>query len=482
MLRNPLYHIYLLQLENYNLWRFTAAAIRDFFSSPTKLRNPITWTKKLIGVTALAVLLSLAFVIAVGFLVGPLLSPPSVMGWGVVVILFLILYMAFFLPLAVATVVTLPVDLVLRAVIYARAQQKLAHLDNFTIIAITGSYGKTTMKQTLASLLSGASNVVATKESHNTPVAIARSVLNDITNETDIFIVEMGAYGRGDIAELCSITPPDISILTGINEAHLERFGSLENTIQAKFEIVTAAPGASVILNADDETVRENYKDFTGDRSVQFYSRRNHEASDYTVYDQRFHEDGTGVSFRLKRDEEALGYVKVSHLGEYIIGNVVAGLCVADVLDISAEKIVKNTHRITPAEHRLQPIQRSRENILVIDDSYNGNPAGAHAAIDVLEKFITRRTVYVTPGLVEMGNRSEAVHKEIGEHLAAVVDVVVLVETSVTDWIKKGLEKAAFAGELHTFSSPQEMHAGISNLLHTGDVLLFQNDWPENYR
>jgi UDP-N-acetylmuramoyl-tripeptide--D-alanyl-D-alanine ligase len=120
--------------------------------------------------------------------------------------------------------------------------------------------------------------------------------------------------------------------------------------------------------------------------------------------------------------------------------------------------------------------------VLVIDDSYNGNPDGAHAAIDVLEKFISRRTIYVTPGLVEMGDRSEEVHHDIGKHLGAVVDVVVLIETSVTDWIVEGLRQAGFAGELITFESPQKMHPEISDLLKTGDVLLFQNDWPENYR
>lgn len=482
MIRNPLYHIYLLQLENYNLRRFIVAAVRDFFSPPARLRNPIVWSKKLTGVTILAVLIGAAITLLLGSAVGTLLSPPSVAGWFTVVTLLIVLYFCFFVLLAVATLAVLPLDRLLRVVIQKRARQKIDRLDNLTVIAITGSYGKTTMKQTLASLLSAGHEVVATKESHNTPVAIARAVLHDVSQTTDILIVEMGAYGRGDIAELCSITPPDISVLTGINEAHLERFGSLENTIQAKFEIATAAPEATVILNADDEEVLDNYKDFVGGRTPHFFSAKNHKTSDYTVYDQRFHEDGTGISFRVKRDGDALGYAKVSHFGNYIIGNMIAGLCVGEVLGIPAAEVLKNTHRIKPAEHRLQPIQRSSENVLVIDDSYNGNPAGAHAAIDVLEKFISRRTIYVTPGLVEMGDRAEVVHKEIGEHLAAVVDVVVLVETSVTDWIKEGLKKGGFAGELHTFASPQEMHDGISEILKPRDVLLFQNDWPENYR
>ncbi|MEX2369113.1 MAG: Mur ligase family protein, partial [Candidatus Paceibacterota bacterium] len=331
--------------------------------------------------------------------------------------------------------------------------------------------------------LSGSLNVVATAESHNVPLSVARTILQKIDADTDVFIVEMGAYGRGDIAALCNLAQPDISILTGINEAHLERFGSLENTVLGKFEIVTQAKGdGKIILNADDEYVMEHYKDFVGERKVVFFSSNNNDRAALSVTGQRFHEDGTGISFYLKQDTEQIGYVKVSHLGEYIVGNVMVGVIVGGVLGVSAAEVLRQAHRITPAKHRLEPIQRTSQDVLVIDDSYNGNPAGAHAAIDVLEKFVSRRTIYVTPGLVEMGERAEAVHKEIGEHLAAVVDVVVLVETSVTDWIKAGLEEGGFAGELITFKSPQEMHAGISKILKPRDVLLFQNDWPENYR
>lgn len=479
---NPLYHIYLLQLENFNLQRFIRAAVRDCFSPPAELRKPITWTAKITITVSLALITSIGVVGLAGWWLSALFSSP-VVGWLSAVILLSVLAVLFFIPLTVATVLLLPVDWLIRFIIRRRAIWKVSRLEDLTIIGVTGSYGKTTMKQTLFTLLDGPVNAVATSESHNTPVAVSRSVLADVDESTDVFIVEMGAYGRGDIAALCAITPPDISILTGINEAHLERFGSLENTIQAKFEIVTEAdPEAKVILNADDKLVRNNFTDFTADKTVQFYSAKNHDRCQYEVYDKRFHEDGTGISFRVKKDDDPLGYVKVNHLADYIIGNIIAGLCVGDLLGIDQERILKQAHNITPAEHRLQPIQRTRGNVLVIDDSYNGNPDGAQAAIDVLEKFIGRRTIYVTPGLVEMGDRAEEVHKKIGQRLAAVVDVVVLVETSVTDWIKEGLESAAFGGELHTFESPQAMHENISDILHTGDVLLFQNDWPENYQ
>jgi len=482
MLRNPLYHIYLLQLENYNLGRFLRAAAAAGLSAPKNFRNPITWTAKITGVTMLASILGFAAAMGAGSLTGSLLSNPSVTAWVLVVILLLLLYVGFFILLAAATLVTLPLDRVIRFSIKKRARKKVSRLDNLTIIGITGSYGKTTMKRVLKTLLSTEKNVVATDESHNTPIAVARTLLNKVTKDTDVFIVEMGAYELGDIKALCEITPPDISILNGINEAHLERFGSIENTIKTKFEIVTSVPDSKVVLNADDQEVMKNYKRFVGDRDVVFYSSKNSSNCKYKVYDKRFHEDGTGISFRLKSDGDSIGYTKVTHFADYIIGSVTAGLCVGQLLGIPEETILKAAHQITPTPHRLQPIQRTASNVLVIDDSYNGNPDGAHAAIDVLEKFISRRTIYVTPGLVEMGDRSEEVHHDIGKHLGAVVDVVVLIETSVTDWIVEGLRQAGFAGELITFESPQKMHAEISDLLKTGDVLLFQNDWPENYR
>jgi|AntRauTorcE11897_2_1112592.scaffolds.fasta_scaffold05797_3 UDP-N-acetylmuramoyl-tripeptide--D-alanyl-D-alanine ligase len=482
MLSNPRYHIYLLQLENFHLTRFMASARRDLMRPPQSLRHSIKWTPKLSAVVSLATLMSLIIAGLLGW-GSALLFSSVVVGVVVGVILLAVLAGGFFIPLSLATLALRPFDRLLRRIIIRRAKRKVSQLSELTIIAITGSYGKTTMKQTLATLLSGSREVVFTPDSFNTPVSIARFILSDVDSDTDVFIVEMGAYQVGDIKELCQIAPPDISILTGINEAHLERFGSLENTIQAKFEIATAArPSTAVICNADDAVVLENYQRFLGERPVMFYSAKNADKASYQITDKRFHADGSGISFRVVRGDQSLGYVKVSHLGDYIVGNIMAALDAAEVLGIDPAVVLKNAHHITPAEHRLQPIQRTQGRVLVIDDSYNGNPAGAHAAIDVLEQFFDRRTLYVTPGLVEMGKRSEAVHKEIGEHLAEIVDVVVLVETSVTGWIKAGLETAEFSGELVTFSSPTEMHAGINDLLKPGDVLLFQNDWPENYR
>jgi UDP-N-acetylmuramoyl-tripeptide--D-alanyl-D-alanine ligase len=257
----------------------------------------------------------------------------------------------------------------------------------------------------------------------------------------------------------------------------------MQNTIESKFEIITEAKDrAPLIANADDKRVTQNYDNFIGDHNISFFSAENHKLCGFSVKDKRFHTDGSGISFRLYHDGEEVSYTKVPHLGDYIVGNVIAGVLVGRQLGIDPEEILTQAQKITPAERRLQPVQRTSSDILVIDDSYNGTSDGVQAAIETLDKFVGRRKVCVTTGLVEIGDQSREIHNDIGRQLADVADVVVLVESSVTDWIKSGLEEGGFAGELYTFKSQSAMQDQISNLTVSGDVVLFQNDWPENYR
>jgi len=476
--RLPLFHVYLLQLENFNVTRTVSAAAEKGLALPQSLHKKITWTAKLILVVTLACLLVLADSAALFFV-----FPVGIARWAISVSVFAGLAVWLVFPLAIATLLVRPIDRLVRGYLRQRAHQKIARLDDLTVIGVTGSYGKTTMKQTLKTLLSESLDVVATPASFNKPVSVGRFILSSVTESTDVVIVEMGAYQKGDIADLCGMTPPDISVLTGINEAHLERFGSMRNTIESKFEIITEAKeGAPLIANADDKRVIQNYEDFVGDHNTLFFSAENHKLCEFTVKDKRFHTDGSGISFRLYLNGEEIGYTKVPHLGDYIVGNVIAGVLVGRQLGIDLEEILTQAQKITPVERRLQPVQRTSSDILVIDDSYNGTSDGVQAAIETLDKFVGRRKVCVTTGLVEVGDQSREIHNDIGRQLADVADVVVLVESSVTDWIKDGLEDAGFSGELHTFASTNIMREQISNLTVSGDVVLFQNDWPENYR
>jgi len=317
------------------------------------------------------------------------------------------------------------------------------------VIGITGSFGKTTFKECLSPILGEKYNVLKTPENINTPVGISRLVIKELNEQTQILVIEMGAYQTGDIKEICQIAAPDIAVLTGINEAHLEMFGSIENTIATKFEIAQfAKPDALVVLNENNALVKNNFAKHVGNRKVLWY-----------------------------QDSETLPLGATTPLlGSYVAGILNACVLIAKELGLTEDEIKRGIAKIKPIPHRLQVIENAN-GVTVIDDSYNGNPAGAVEAIRVLGKFIGRK-IYITPGLVEMGTEAQTVHRKIGEQLSGVADQLILIRNSVTPFIAAGFNNDS---NIIWFNSATEAHAGLKEILKSGDVILFQNDWPDNY-
>ncbi len=439
--------LYLLQLENYDLLRFFRLmwTTRGGFRLP-KPRKRITWTPKL------SVVFFISGLLAAGSAVFPALALGAYKFWFLLFFLWLWLWI-YFLFIVLAVVLLWPADFLLKQIIIGRAKRKIQKFPELTIIGITGSYGKTTMKEILATVLKQKFLVLKTPENINTPLGLARLILDKLQPDIQVLVVEMGAYKRGDIQALCELARPRIAILTGINEAHLERFRSLENTIAAKFEILeNSAADGLVFLNQDDERVTANYQKFASGKKIKFYSSR----------------DGRERQLPL--------------LGDYARGIVSAAVMVAQELGLSDEQINGGVAEIQPIPHRLQLIQ-NRNGITIIDDSYNANPDGAREAIKVLGRFAGRRKIYVTPGLVEMGERSVAIHREIGKLLAQSADLVVLIKNSATPSIAEGLRAAGYpADRIKWYDEAQSAYAAVPHILKAGDVVLFQNDWPDNYR
>ncbi len=478
-----LYYTYLLQLENFHLRRFLSAvpaAILRFCRLPAGRYGPprqkLVWTAKTTSVFLLAFLLYLLSVVVVVFIFRYffVLSLPLVVFIALAALV--ILALLFFIHLAAATLLLWPLDLLLKKIILARARRHLLHFPNLTVIGITGSYGKTTVKEMLAAVLSEKYRVLKTPDNINTPLGVARLILNRLLPEHNVFIVEMGAYGIGDIRELCRLTPPDIAVLTGINEAHLERFGSINNTLAAKMEIIDfAKPDALVVLNTEDKNVRDHYQ-------PHLENRRLVASGDFIPRLHNFHLDGSGWDLSLTdRAGREFGPYLVPLLGDYVTAALSLTLAVALELELDVNQIRRGLKNLKSISHRLEA-KPGIGNVLIIDDSYNGNPAGARAAIRALSRFSGRRKIYVTPGLVEMGNKTEAVHLELGRLLASVVDLVFLIRTSAAPLIKKGLAAAGFDTKcILEFTSMPALEKELPRLLKENDVILFQNDWPDNY-
>lgn len=484
------YQLYLLQLENYELGRYFKLLFKKGLFPHGQQRKALVWTLKAQLLFLFAGLTYLGLIFLTIFY--SYQNGLSVLGI-VYYILCIFLIPLYFILYTLYIFLLWPFDFIAKQIIIAKAKKKISSLRNkIKIIGIAGSYGKTTTKQALAKVFGSKYKTLATPESVNTPVGISRWILKNLKDDTEIIIIEMGEHYKGDIKDICNIAKPDVAVITGINESHLERMGNIEVVASTILELAdNSALGAKILFNADDKYINSQAEKLAKKYGlVSFYGYKNFLLTGFEFKDAKFNTDQLVWEYKIP---SAGLKGQVALLGEYVLGLVV--LCQQAVgylnLDINVALALQN---LKPVEHRLQPI-KSGGDILVIDDAYNGNPDGVAEAIKVLSRFIDRRKVFITPGLVEMGEASADAHRLIGNKLASVADVVVLIKNSVTGYIEAGIKSARggsasggsyelggkTAPQIIWFNSAQEAHASLGKILKPKDVVVFQNDWGDNY-
>lgn len=376
----------------------------------------------------------------------------------------------FFLPylMAVALGVVNALQLPFEWRAMARARRTLRAHKGIKI-AIAGSYGKTSMREILKTILSQGKKVAAPGKSTNTPLGIAEFVAT-LSGDENVLIFEMGEYYPGDIRKLCALVEPDWGIITGVNEAHLERFGSMQKTIGTIFELAAYLGHKPLYINGESIQARAK----AAQASVVYDRHRG--AREWRVVSAQSGLDGVHIHFELN-GKNVLAHAPI--LGLHNVGPIAAAGDIASRLGVSEEHVLAGIAALRPFEHRMQP--RTVGDIALIDDSYNGNPDGVAAAIDVL-KGLSGRRWYLTPGLVEMGVRSEDVHLDIGRQLAeSGIEKVGLMRDSVTPFIERGLISARFKGEIVWFDTMPLAIDALPHLTLPGDIVLIQNDWPDQY-
>ena len=174
--------------------------------------------------------------------------------------------------------------------------------------------------------------------------------------------------------------------------------------------------------------------------------------------------------------------MKSALLGLHQVGPLAAAADIALILGLSPEQVKSGVNKTTPFSHRLE-LKTDDAGVVTLDDSYNGNPDGFNAAIDFLASLEGCRRFYVTPGLVEMGSQTEEVHRQIGRRLARTsIEKVVLVKNSVTPYIEQGLKEEEYHGEIIWFNDALAAFVALPLLTVKGDVVLLQNDWPDQYQ
>ena len=359
------------------------------------------------------------------------------------------------------------------------------------VVGITGSYGKTSTKYILHRILSEKFNTLMTPDSYNTPMGICKVIRGQLTAEHEIFIVEMGAYKRGDIRELCNLASPQIGILTAVGPQHLERFKSIENIAKTKYELIESLPpGGLAVFNCDNEICAElaNKREQDGNPVRRYATELSPVGSvskqaQLTATNIRHTDEGLAFTVQalINTQEATEVEIRTQLLGRHNVSNILAAMAVAIECGMTFEEIRAAIANVEPVPHRLQ-LTPSAGGVTIIDDSFNSNPVGAKAALEVLTEIGDGKKVLVTPGMVELGEKEYEENKKLGEQAANVCDLVILVGPTRTIPILDGLKAAAYPNQqIIVALNLDEVKQHLATRVQSGDVVLFENDLPDNY-
>ncbi len=375
-----------------------------------------------------------------------------------------------------ATILIYPIEKLIYNYYKLKCKKELRKHSNLIKIGITGSYGKTSTKRFLYQFLTKKYKVCTTPSSYNTPMGICKVVLNDLKDDDEIFIAEMGANKVGDIKELCDMVEVDAGLITAVGPQHLETFKSLDNIISTKSELFKSLKDdAYCVFNVSNENTKKMFGDCELKNKIAVCGKNSFVQAKNIVATK------DGLEFVLLYNENEYK-TKTKILGEHNVQNILCAAALAIKLGLSIDEILDIIPTLESAEHRLE-LKQLDNNILIIDDSFNSNIQGTAVALKTLKLFSNNRKIIVTPGLVELGKTENSENVEFGKRIADVCDLVILVGKNQSENIKKGLLEKGFNEEKVIFKETLfEVTNLFKTILQSGDVVLLENDLPDNYK
>ena len=440
-----------------------------YIERPKKAKKPLVYTARVkrMFVTIAILLIAAVAACSVKYI------PPHTHESYAMTILVLIYGFSPFVVL-IANLINKPMEKSINLHYTLDAKRILRACEGLTVIGVTGSYGKTSVKYYLNTLLRARYNVLMTPESYNTPMGVVKTIRGSLKPTHEIFICEMGAKWVGDIKELCRIVHPQHGIITSIGPQHLETFKSLERVMKTKFELADALPvNGMLFLNGDDENIRAHgckrpYFTYT------INGNGNYVATDVSVSDR-------GTSFTVTAPDGASETFTTRLIGRHNVLNVTGAIAVAHQLGVPMAALKGQVRKLEGAPHRLELSEKN--GVTIIDDAYNANPSGTKAALEALSLFSGYK-ILVTPGMVELGEKQEELNRVFGENAADVCDYVVLVGRKQAQPIVEGLNKKHYPeNQIFVADTIQEALTHVYALQTDGrkKVILLENDLPDNY-
>lgn len=358
---------------------------------------------------------------------------------------------------------------------YMSAKRKIKKMDLIKI-GITGSYGKTSTKYILKTILSEKYNVCASPYSYNTTMGITKSIIQFLDFSHQVFIAEMGARFKGDIKELCELVEPQYGVLLGIGNQHLHSFGSIENIVKTKSEIVDyiSQNNGKMIFDGTNDKTLEIYKNYNGNKILASLNN-----PDARVFARDIVVSEKGTDFVLCTNQGQSIKCHTVLLGAHNVQNILCASAVALDLGLTLEEIQSGINKIQFIEHRLQCIKNN--GITILDDTFNGSVESSKSALEILKLFKTKKII-ITPGLVELGKDEKQANEDFGKRIAEVADEVIIVNVINSISIKNGLKEAGFDDEsIYQADSLKNAQEILKRIMEPNCVVLFYNDLPDNY-
>lgn len=374
----------------------------------------------------------------------------------------------------IVNLINRPIEKSIRKGFCIKASKKLKEIPDLKVIGITGSYGKTSTKYAINTILSQKFNTLMTPESYNTTMGVVRTINEKLTSTHQLFICEMGAKYVGDIKEICDIVNPKFGVVTAIGPQHLDTFKSLENVKKTKLELVDSLPEDGLaFVNWEDENIK---KSELPKNVVKFGLTKK---ADY--YAEKINITERGSEFDVVLPDKEKIHIKTKLLGELNILNIVGAVAIADKLGMTAEEIKIGVKYLRPVPHRLQ-LKQNPNGSIIIDDAYNSNIKGAKMALDVLKSFENKQRVLITPGIVELGDKAKEINRDLGKKAAECADYVILVGVEQTVPILNGLQDRHYPKQnMFIAKDLQEALKEMNRITSNNTVILLENDLPDNY-
>lgn len=384
-------------------------------------------------------------------------------------IVFVLMIIRFVIIAAVAIILTVPTRL-LKQYYIRLAAKKISRYPNLIVIGVTGSFGKSSVKEFLAHILSSKYAVIRTPLNINTEIGVAQFILRSSFEGKQVFIVEMGAYRIGEISLVCEMVHPTIGVLTAINEQHLSLFGSIQHTQEAKYELLRSLPSSGLaVANSDNPYCREFLSELASPVATFGYDEEYAPSCQITEV-EKTHE---GVACVLAVGKETLR-LGTQLIGEYHCMNIAPCVLVAKRLGMTNEEIIEQCKTLPQTGIRRYPYGKCT----IIDDSYNSNPDGFKSALVVMSAFpSSKRRIVVTRGMLELGTRSDELHERIGEEISFTADELVLLTRDFEAPLRKGVG-TKYRTTIVVKDKPAELLEFIRSKKNTDCVILLENRVP----